>query len=159
MSNALYLSNSATRIAAGALAVAATFGLVSTVHAKTGADFHQAVESSINRELNSASTRVDDGHRGVATLAVSVDREGKVRSVALVKSSGESGFDKEALRIAHRVSYPASGAPHTLAMVLGFNQHADKRAQAKGAELVQAWLGSQQKMRLAEKTTAQQPDS
>tara|TARA_R110000782_G_scaffold78276_9_gene155727 strand:+ start:163047 stop:163367 length:321 start_codon:yes stop_codon:yes gene_type:complete len=98
MSNALYLSDRATRIAAGALAVAATFGLVSTVHAKTPADFREAVETSIDQELNSASNRIDGKHHGVATLAVSVDREGKVRSVELVKSSGDSGFNTEALR-------------------------------------------------------------
>ena len=85
-------------------------------------------------------------------------RTGRSRDIRLVKSSGDSDFDKEALDIAHRVSYPASGSQRTLAMVLGFNQHADKSAQTKGARLVQAWLDDQRVM-LANKTTAQQPDS
>jgi TonB family protein len=150
----------ATRVAAGALALAATFGTVSTVHAKTDADFRRAVETSIDHELHAASVKM--GNRsGVATLAIAVDPQGAVRSIDLVKSSGHPGFDKDAIAIAHRVGYPASGKARTVAMVLGFNRQVDVNAQAKGQRLVQTWLENQRVMLAdtTQNTTARQPDS
>ena len=78
----------------------------------------------------------------------------------LLKSAGFANFDREAIRTASRVSYPASANGRTVAMVLGFNEAVTSKAQAEGGAIVTAWADEQdRKVRLAQQTTAQQPDS
>jgi TonB family protein len=72
------------------------------------------------------------GRHGTATLAVVVDASGRVESIKLLKSAGFANFDREAIRTASRVSYPASANGRTVAMVLGFNEAVTSKAQAEG---------------------------
>ena len=48
--------------------------------------------------------RAPGGSRGVATVAFSIDRNGNVKSARLVRSSGNSALDREALALVRRAS-------------------------------------------------------
>ena len=143
------------KTAAAALAVAATFGTVSTVQAKTEEGFRAAVEKSIDKELRKSNY---SSHRGVATLAVTLDGSGEVLAVDVVQSTGYSSLDREAIRTAKQTAYPATGDTRTVAMVLGFNQQVKAQHKTDGRKLVASWIADNRVM-LANRTTAQQPDS
>lgn len=145
--NRIFASSALTSFAAGLSALAATFATVSTVRAEeTGvADFRKHVENSIDKTLR-LPEGINERHRGVATVAVIVDANGKVRTADLIRSSGFGAFDREALRTARAVSYPASGKPRTLAMVLSINRPASAKARSEGQRLVTAWRAGQRVM-------------
>lgn len=157
--NRIFGSSALTSFAAGLFALAATFATVSTVRAEEFgvADFRNHVEDSIDKTLRLPEA-IDEDHRGVATVAVIVDANGKVRTADLIRSSGFGAFDQEALRTARAVSYPETGKPRTVAMVLGINRPVGAKARREGQRLVTAWRAGQCVM-LANDTAAQQPDS
>ena len=156
--NRIFASSALTNIAASLFAVAATLTTVSTVRAETGvADFRNHVESSIDKTLRLPQGK-DDARQGIATVAVTVDARGKVETTDLVRSSGIRAFDREALRTARTVSYPATGKSRTVAMVLGFNRTITEGMQGEANRLVTAWRDDR-RVRLAEGIAAQQPDS
>lgn len=147
------------RTSAALLATGMTLITFSAARADTGADYRTKVETSIDKELRLPEASLA-GRHGTATLAVTVDTNGRVESVRLLKSAGFTSFDREAIRTANRVSYPASSKGRTVAMVLGFNEQVSAKAQAEGGEIVTAWAAEQdRKIRLAQQTTTQQPDS
>ncbi|MGD9811994.1 MAG: energy transducer TonB [Sphingobium sp.] len=157
ITNTYSLSDTFTRVAAGALAVALTAVTVTAAKAETDGKFRDAVETGIRNELRLPSGSIDS-RRGTAIVAVSVDSAGNVRNAQIVQSAGFSGFDREALRTARTVSYPATGENRTVAMVLGFNQQVAENTSGKAAKLVAAYA-EKQKVMFADKTSAQQPDS
>lgn len=157
--HARFLSTALTHSLAGAFALAMTFAVVSAAKAETAGDFRSKVEASIDQRMRMPAGEIGNYH-GTATLAVTVDANGKVRDVKLLKSAGFVPFDRQAIRTAHNVEYPRTANGHTVAMVLGFNEKVTPQAQAEGGEIVTAYLNNQsKKVRLADGTTAQQPDS
>ena len=147
------------RIAAGALAIALTCGITAAASAKSPQDVRANIEASIEHELALPKATPADRH-GTATLAITVGADGRPAAVRLLKSAGFKPFDQEAIRTANRVSYPEAARGKTVAMVLGFNEKVSSTEQAKGGEIVTAWLADQnQKVMLASETTARQPDS
>lgn len=157
--NRLFASSALTNIAAGLFAVAVTLATVSAVRAEEPgiAGFRAGVEKDIDRKLRLPPGQ-SEGRHGIATIAVTIDANGKVETADLVRSSGFDAFDREALRTAHAVSYPATGTPRTVAMVLGFNQPVNDQARNEGRRLVTAWRAGQRVM-LAKDNAARQPDS
>lgn len=156
-SHSIFASSTLTNLTAGFLAVAATFATVSTVRAETGtADFRTQVEHSIDQTLRLPQGK-DDFRKGIATVAVTVGADGKVVAADLVRSSGISIFDREALRTAHVASYPATGKTRTIAMVLGFNRTVTPEMQGEAGRAVLAWRDENRVM-LANRIAAQQPD-
>lgn len=154
MTNAVFI-----RTAAALFATGMTFITFSSAQAETNADYRASVERSIDTQLRMPEAGLA-GRHGTATLAVVVDASGRVESIKLLKSAGFANFDREAIRTASRVSYPASANGRTVAMVLGFNEAVTSKAQAEGGAIVTAWADEQdRKVRLAQQTTAQQPDS
>lgn len=121
------------------------------------AAFRQQVERSIHRNLSDAAVKGSD-QRGIATIAIRVAPDGSVSSAHLVRPTGITRFDQEALRTARAVSYPATGKGRTVAMVLGFNQPVTAAREQEGQRLVLAWRNDQRVM-LANRSAAQQPDS
>lgn len=157
-SNRIFASGAFTNIAALALAVAATATTISTVRAEPGtADFRASVASSIDGTLRLPRGR-NDFRKGIATIAVTVDAKGRVEAADLVRSSGVGAFDREALRTARAVSYPATGEPRIVAMVLGFNRPVNSEIQREARRDVVAWRDDRRVM-LAKGIAAQQPDS
>ncbi len=155
--NTIFRSTAFSRVAAGSLAIAMTFATVSAAKAETNEAFRATVEAGIDSELRLPKGAIDKRH-GTAVVAVTVGAEGSVQNAAIVHSAGYASFDREALRTARVVSYPATGEVRAVAMVLGFNQPADAKVQGKAARLVAAYA-EKQKVMLANRTTAQQPDS
>ena len=150
-------SNFGLKAAAGVLAIAATFGTVATVQAKEPAGFKTAVEASIDNQMRMPSLVTKERH-GIATVAVLIDGNGEVLSTRVIRSSGHGSFDREALRTARTVSYPATGEDQTVAMVLGFNQKVKPQDRAAGREVVAAWA-KEQRVMMANKNATAQPDS
>ena len=146
-----------TRAVATLLATAMTLATFSAARAETGADARTHIENSIDKELRLPNGQLD-GRHGTATLAVTIDANGRIEAVKLLKSAGYGSFDREAIRTASRVSYPASARGRTVAMVLGFNEKVSTKMQAEAGAIVTAWLNTN-KVMLANTTTAQQPDS
>lgn len=147
------------RTAAALCATGMTFTTFSAAQAKTDAETRASIEKSIDKELRLAEASVA-GRKGTATLAVTLSANGRVKNVQLLKSAGHASFDREAIRTANTVSYPASASGRTVAMVLGFNEKVSPKAQAEGGAIVTEWAARQdRKVRLAEQSTAQQPDS
>lgn len=149
-----------TTMSAAALAFIGTAATVASVHADTGkASFRNHVETSIARHLRLPD---DKAHSpaGVATVAVGIDADGAVRSTSLLRSSGVAAYDEEALRTAQTVSYPATGKPRTVAMVLGFNRTVSATEQRQAQQLADniTNTGRDRDIRLAE-TVSAQPES
>jgi TonB family protein len=137
----------ATVMAATVLFSATCIGAAITPAQASTADFKASVERSIDTTVRLPAPATA---KGTATLAVSIDANGAVSNVALVKSSGVKNFDREAVRTANAVSYPA-GKARTIAMVLGFNQ----RPSVAGAKsLVTAYRNDNRQL-LATASTAQ----
>jgi TonB family protein len=115
---------------AALFATGMTFITFSSAQAETNADYRASVEKSIDAQLRMPEAGLA-GRHGTATLAVVVDASGRVESIKLLKSAGFANFDREAIRTASRVSYPASANGRTVAMVLGFNEAVTSKAQAR----------------------------
>ncbi|MPT48854.1 MAG: energy transducer TonB [Sphingobium sp.] len=119
--------------------------------------FRQQVERNIDKTLSLSAVQ-NSRQRAIATVAVTIAADGSVRNAHLVRTTGVTRFDREALRTAQTVSYPATGKTRTVAMVLGFNQPVTAENQQEGQRLVLAWRGDQRVM-LATTSAAHQPDS
>ncbi|CAN5305987.1 hypothetical protein BH09PSE3_BH09PSE3_08980 [soil metagenome] len=152
MINTATVSNAASAIVGAAFCTIAAIGIAapSAAHAApTG--FQKSVEASIDNNLRMPA---NTDSRGVVTVAVSVGADGSVSEAKVVKSSGHNSFDREAVRTARAVSYPATGKARTIAMVLGFNQPAPRNAILQGKQLVDAYRTDRRQL-LADQTTAQ----
>ncbi|WP_293883416.1 energy transducer TonB [Sphingomonas sp.] len=150
MINTATLGNAATALVGAAFFSIAVAGIaVPSAHAAP-AGFRQSVQASIDNTMRLPATR----GQGVATVAISIDANGMVNDANLVNSSGVASFDREAVRTARAVSYPATGKSRTIAMVLGFNQPASAIQISQGKRLVEAYRTDRRQL-LADKTTAQ----
>ncbi len=156
--NSTIFQNAIRPIAAGTLALAMGLGLAGAAHAKdANQDFRTKVEQGIDKNLRLPTT-MDSARKGIATVAVTIDGNGTVRSADIVKSSGWKDYDKEALRTARSISYPATGTTSSVAMVLGFNKEVTADMQQAAKQQFLAWR-QEQEVRLAGRNEAQQPDS
>lgn len=152
-------SNALTHFAAAIFAVGMTFAAVSASKAQAEEGFRAKVESNIDQEMrlpNGVGRERD--REGTAIVVLTIAADGTVRSAALAQSAGFSAFDREALRTASKVSYPATGEERTVAMALGFNQKVTPGAQRKAVRLAEDYRAKHDVM-LANSTTAQQPES
>jgi len=146
------------RFFAGALTLSLGVGVAATAQAKgDGAGFRSHVEKGIDRTLRLPKP-TDERRSAVATVAVRLDATGRILSTDIVQSAGWEDLDSEALRTARTVAYPAPGRTVTVAMVLGFNQRVTADMQKKAEQRVLAWR-EEQRVKLADKTDARQPDS
>lgn len=151
MINTATLSNTATALVGAAFCTVAVLGIaVPSAHAAP-AGFQKSIEASIENNLRMPS---NSDTKGVATVAVSIDAKGAVRDASVVKSSGHARFDREAIRTARAVSYPATGKSRTVAMVLGFNQPAPAIEISRSKQLVEAYRNDRRQL-LADKSTDQ----
>ena len=154
MFNTATISNVATSLVGVAFCSVAALALtVPSAHAAAPVGFQTSVETSIAQTMRFPGA-VKSDQSGIATLAVSVAADGSVSNVDIVKSSGERSFDREAIRTARAVSYPASGKAQTIAMTLGFNRAPDSATARQGRVLVDAYRNDHRQL-LATETTAQ----
>ena len=151
MINTATLSNTATAFIGAAFCSIAVMGIAAPSAHAAPAGFQKSVEASIENNLRMPVTT---DRKGVATVAVSIDANGSVSDASVVKSSGHLSFDREAVRTARAVSYPATGKARTVAMVLGFNQPAPRHAISQGKQLVDAYRNDRRQL-LADQSTAQ----
>ena len=148
------VSSAATQFIGIAFCSVAAVAIVAPqAHAAAPASFQSRVEASIDNTMQFPA-HVSNDVRGVATVAVLIDAKGNVRSADIVKSSGNGALDREAVRTARAVSYPATGANRTVAMVLAFNQPAPRAAQDESRKLANAYRDDHRQL-LATETTAQ----
>jgi TonB family protein len=151
MINTAILSNSATAFIGAAFCSIAAMGIAAPSAHAAPAGFQKSVEASI---ANNLRMPIATNSKGVATVAISIDASGAVSEANVVKSSGNASFDREAIRTARAVSYPATGEARTIAMVLGFNQPAPREAIVQSKQLVDAYRNDHRQL-LADKSTAQ----
>lgn len=147
------------KIVAGALALSLGLGLAGAAQAQEDgtAGFRATVERGISKQLNRHNGQTDS-RKGIATVAIFIDGEGKVLATGIAHSTGWADLDREALRTAQTVSYPATGKPRSVAMVLGFNRQVTADMHKAARQEVLAWQRDQRLM-LANTYDAQQPDS
>ncbi|MDB5701879.1 MAG: TonB family protein [Sphingomonadales bacterium] len=151
MINTASVSNAATALVGAAFCSIAVLGVAMPQAHAAPAGFQKSVEASIQNTMRLPG---NTDSKGVATVAVSIDANGSVSNADVVKSSGNASFDREAVRTARAVSYPATGNARTIAMVLGFNQPAPRAAISQGKQLVDAFRTDRRQL-LADKSTAQ----
>lgn len=150
--------NTGRHLVASALALSLGLGLAGAAQARDdGADFRARVEKGIDRTMRLPNAP-DERRRDVVTVAVTLDPAGKILATDIVQSAGWKDFDQEALRTARAIAYPAPGRTVTVAMVLGFNRKVTADMQKKAERKVLAWR-EEQRVMLANKTGARQPDS
>ncbi|MGE4429651.1 MAG: energy transducer TonB [Sphingobium sp.] len=151
-------------LAAGILALSLGSGLAGAAQAQENpTGFRSAVEQDIDQTLRLPRTADDvlhnrTGRSAVATVAVMIDAQGRISAADIVESTGWRDFDAEALRTARAVSYPATGKPRSIAMVLGFNKTVTADMRQAAQRQVLAWR-EDRRVRLANRIDAQQPDS
>lgn len=143
--NASTFFNSATTVLSFVVLAAA----VSPARADTN-NFRANVERSIDATMKMPTA---ESKAGVATVAVRIDADGSVVNASLVGTTGVPAYDREAIRTAKTVSYPA-GAARDVVMVLGFGREASAQDRAHGATLA-AQFRSDRRQLLATETTAQ----
>lgn len=113
------IRNTLTAVAATFVCTAATLvALDSPAHAATTGRFVRSVE----RQLDQVTTTSDQN--GVATVAVLIDSRGRVVSVGLVGSTGQSALDREAVQTAKSIVYPKGDRSRTVAVVLKYGSAA-----------------------------------
>jgi len=105
----------ATAFAAALLGTALVFAIPETATAATTDGFVAKVE----RQLKSNDFNATGN--GIATIAANVAADGSVRSMTLVGSTGNSALDRQAMRTAKAVAWPA-GKDRKVAVVLTFNE-------------------------------------
>jgi len=156
--NTSIFQNAIRPIAAGTLALTLGLGLAGAAQAKDGAqDVRTVVAQGIDKTLRLPNP-LDGARRGIATVAVTIDGKGEVRSADIVRSSGWHDYDREALRTTRSISYPATGKTSSIVMVLGFNKEVTTDMQQTAKQQFLAWR-QEQRVRLANSNEAQQPDS
>lgn len=151
-------------LATGLLALSVGLGLGGVAQAQEKpADFRSVVEQGIDRTLRlprqpDDALRAQTARSAAATVAVTIDGQGKAAAADIVKSTGWRDFDSEALRTARAIAYPATGRTRTIAMVLGFNKEVTADMQQAAQQQVFAWR-EERRVRLAKRIDARQPDS
>lgn len=117
------------------LSAACVVGAVGTARAaETNApltinDWQQDVNRQIDDNLR-VPARFDGG-LAAATVAVMLNADGEFGSASIAKSSGNDAVDKEAMRVAHAISYPAlptglRGRPREVTMQVYIGTDADR---------------------------------
>ncbi len=152
MSSAQIVSSAATVMIGTAFLAVAAIGIATPARADSRADFAKTVNARIESTLQIPSSNAQA--QGVATVAVIVAANGRVESATIARTSGTAAFDREALRTAKTVRYPATGKARTVAMVLGFNRAPDANDFAQGKGVVEAYRTDHRHL-LATDTTAQ----
>ncbi len=102
----------------------------------TVGDWQADVEQQIDRVLRVPDRSLGGRDHAVTTVSVRFDANGDFAGASVAKSSRIGAVDREALRVARNISYPAlpqglRGRPQTIAMQLYFGQAGDPAAQAK----------------------------
>ena len=117
----------ATSFAASALLTTlAIAGSASPAHAAENAGFVRNVQTQLNTGKFSPSM-----NRGVSTIAVRIDADGKVLSADVARSSGHSELDRDALVTAKSVNYPKGNANRLVAVVMKYGTVNGTRRQGK----------------------------
>jgi TonB family protein len=132
------ITSTATALIGTAFIAAAFVGIASPARAATPAGFQKTVEAQISKTLR-FPVGVTSQAQGVATVAVSVNADGTVSDASIARSSGTRAFDREAIRTAKLVRYPATGAARSVAMVLSFGQTPDSVDTAAAKAIVNAY--------------------
>ncbi len=145
------VTSAATVMIGTAFLAVAGIGIAAPARADVPAGFTQATEASVDSTLRLPYGV--EGRKGVATVAVQIAADGSVQSARIVGSTGSAALDREALRTANTVHYPAPGKPQTVALVLGFNRTVGATDQARGKAIVDAYVTDSRRL-LATKTTA-----
>ncbi len=113
----------ATAFAASLLGTALVFAIPQAAQAAPKPDnFVQKVESQIVSYRPLAA-----GGNGVATIAVNIDANGKVRNMELVESTGDKSLDRDAIAATREINWPA-GKARSVGVVLTYG---DVKAPAK----------------------------
>jgi len=146
------VSSAATVMLGTAFLAVSAVAIASPARADTVPNFTQSVEANIAKTMRYPSSI--DNRGGVATVAVSLDANGGVTNASLVQSTGVRVLDAEALRTAKAVSYPVTGKPRTIAMVLSFGQHTSRTETKKARAIVEAYRSDSRRL-LASETKAQ----
>ncbi len=143
------VSSAATIVIGAAFLSVSAMAIASPARADTSSAFRKAVETSISRNMRvPASTAT-----GIVTVSVEVGPDGTIGGATVVQSSGRPALDAEALRTARAVSYPATGKPKTVAMVLGFGRNAGSADTVRGRAIVEAYRNDRRRL-LATRTPA-----
>ncbi len=150
-SNLQTVNSAATLMIGTAFLAVASFGIAAPARAEAPAGFVKTVEASVNNTMRFPQGA--ETQKGTATVAVLINAEGAVQSATLVHSTGTAAFDREALRTAKAVRYPATGKNRTVAMVLAFNDTISRQAAAQGKVIVEAYRNDDRRL-LASETTA-----
>ena len=136
--NTTSFANTATAVVgAVAMSAACLMVAVSPARAETATSARASIERSIDANLRTPPSLRGE-NAGIVTLSVSVAADGSVSDVSVMKSSGFRSFDREAVRTARAVAYPA-GQDRTIAMVLGFNREVPDVAKAQASRLLAAY--------------------
>ncbi|PTQ07380.1 hypothetical protein CLG96_17695 [Sphingomonas oleivorans] len=90
-------------------------------------EWQAQVERQIDQTLRTPVDENVAGRYAAATVDVSLAADGSVTGSRIAKSSGSRGLDREALRTARAVNYPAlpgslAGKPRTVAMKIFFGR-------------------------------------
>lgn len=111
------------------LSAACVLGAVSPVRAAevnaplTVSDWQADVGRQIDAELRTPATF--RGNSAITTVAIRLDAGGALASAKVAQSSGSGAIDREAIRVANRIAYPAlpaglRGEPQTVMMQVYF---------------------------------------
>jgi TonB family protein len=127
----------ATAFAASLLGTALVFAVPQAAQAATtNSDFVRVVESQLGRDSFAPANT-----KGVATVAVRIDADGKIRSAEIAQSSGHRALDRAALASAKSVHYPKGSNARTVAVVLRFGD-VELPAKAESASLVSRYVNA-----------------
>lgn len=133
--------------ATAALAVSAlcVLGAAGPAHAEqTGpanlAEWQSVVNQQIDRELRMPANALSGRNHAVAAVRVTLDPSGQASDIRVARSAGDRQIDKEAVRVAKAISYPAlpatlSNRSRTVELQLYFGNarsamEADKHSRA-----------------------------
>lgn len=127
---------SATAFAASMLGTALVFAVPQAAHAAPKSDFVRKVEAQITGD-----TAAPSWAKGIATVAVRIDANGKVLSADVAGSTGHAMLDREALLTAKSVTYPKGDRARTVAVVLRFG-NVEQPAATETARLVNRYVNA-----------------
>jgi len=117
----------------------------------TVSDWQQEVGQQINANLRApASFR---GEQATATVAVTLDADGEFTGARIAKSSGHGSIDREAVRVANAVDYPAlpaglRGRPQTVTMQVYFGTAAIADSAAHRRQAVERLAAARKAKRI-----------
>lgn len=125
----------------------------------TVGDWQAEVEQQIDSKLRMPANALGSGDHAVATVAVAFDASGGFSDAKVVRSSGAAVLDREAMRVARAIAYPAlpsglRGEPRTVIMQLYFGKAFDPASAARHDEAVEALANGGSPERRATRTAA-----